>query len=57
MANLLQSVLCTVRPLLTSATSGSVASLSPASEHSTSLLLELALLIGITVSLHVYDYT
>lgn len=51
MAKLLQSVLCTVRPLLASATSSSVASLTPASEHSTALLLELALLVGITVSL------
>ena len=50
MAKLLQSVLMSVKPLVSSSHSESVATLTPAEDHSTSLLLELALLIGITVS-------
>ena len=50
MSKLLQTVLCAVRPLLALPDASSVvATLTPASEHTTSLLLELALLLGITV--------
>ena len=51
MSKLLESVLDSVKPLLSLSGGGSgvAASLSPVATHTSSLLLQLALLIGLTV--------
>ena len=50
MSALIQSVLNAVRPLIALADAGNVAAtLTPVTAHTTSLLLELALLLGIPV--------
>ena len=49
-SKLMDSVLGTVKPLFSRASDGSQSLLSPASERSTGLLLELALEIGIVVN-------